>query len=110
MELYTLFSVLETMAPAESSTVLPTSTAHPNPGTLPQVTYTFVPPTNLLYPTEPIFQELQLKLGRHLKLEPQLDFLHPPHFPTCPQFPTLHHCPSYQPQEAHLWVRYQLGP
>ena len=48
MELYILFSVSETMAPAESSTVLPTSTAHPNPGTLHQVTYTFVPPTNPL--------------------------------------------------------------
>ena len=69
MELYTsLF--LETMAPAKSSTVLPTSTVHPNPGTLPQVTYTstFVPPTNLLYPTESIFQEPQLKLKPQLKL------------------------------------------
>ena len=31
------------MAPAGSSTVLPTSTAHPNPAQVSQVTYTFVP-------------------------------------------------------------------
>ena len=106
-------SISATAAPAESSTVLPASSARPNPGTLPQVTYTIVLHTNSplstsLHPTESVFQEPhlksepRLKLEPHLKVEPALDSLHLPCLPTCPQFPTLHCCRSYQLQvHAH---------